>query len=294
MFCKNCGNELKENEKFCSNCGTAITEDDIKIENSSKVDETTSTSTNSTSTSTSTSSSKSNKNGLATASMILGIIAICFAFIPDISGITFILSVLSLVFVIVVFTRKKRNGKSIAGLVLSIIALLIIFVSGSDTSNTTLNKNSNTINRNSTNTTDTTNQTSKNSIKEFKLNEPIIVSRGSQEYTVTFEGIRETAERNQFSEITPNKVIFVDYNYENISFSEDVYVYDGYYKLLDDSGNVLDTYPVSDYTRNNKSVPIGGKSQGCDAYAIMTDTKTITLLYYDYGSKPLGKIVINL
>lgn len=51
---------------------------------------------------------------------------------------------------------------------------------------------------------------------------------------------------------------------------------------------------VSDDTRNAKAVPIGGKSTATDAYALMTDSKSITILYYDYHSKPLGKIEVNL
>ena len=152
-----------------------------------------------------------------------------------------------------------------------------------------LNKNKNTNANTSSNNTNTTSQ-----ITQMKLNEPYLISNSYGEYSVTFEGIRETLDRNQFSDITPKKVIFVDYSYENISCEEDVYVSEIKFKVLDDSGNVLSTYPVSDSTKNHSSVPIGGKSSGADAFAIMTDTKSITILYYDYGRKPLGKLVVNL
>ena len=169
----------------------------------------------------------------------------------------------------------------------------------SDTSTTTniseSNKNSNSsvLNQNSTNNTLNT-STSKSTIAEIKLNEPFVVTSRYGQYSITFEGVRETQDRNQFSDVNPNKVIFIDYNYENISSESDVYVSSISYRVMDDDGNVLDTYPVSDDTRRNNSVPMGGKSKGCDAFALMTDTKSITILYYDYGSKPLGKLVIQL
>lgn len=138
-------------------------------------------------------------------------------------------------------------------------------------------------------------QNTNNSIKEMKLNETYSIFRNDgSEYKIMFEGIRETYERNQFSELNPKKVIFVDYKYANISSETDIYISTMFYKIMDDEGNVLDTYPVSDDTRNAKAVPIGGKSTATDAYALMTDSKSITILYYDYHSKPLGKIEVNL
>jgi len=199
------------------------------------------------------------------------------------------------------------------GVGILIVAITVSFILGRiskeaefrDTITKALNSSTSTVNNTnsststSTNSSTTSNNTtktssSKTSIAEIKLNEPYIITNSYGEYSITFEGVRETQDRNQFSDVNPNKVIFVDYNYENISSETDVYVSSMSYKVMDDSGNVLDTYPVSDSTRNNNAVPMGGKSKGCDAFAIMTDTKTITILYYDYGSKPLGRLVVQL
>lgn len=157
-------------------------------------------------------------------------------------------------------------------------------------------KESTTSNKNTTDNfkTNSSNTTSKNTISEFELNERLIVSRSDGEYEITFEGVRETNDRNSFSDINPVKVIFIDYNYANISCEDDIFISSISYKVLDDNGNVLDTYPVSDDTRNNKSVPIGGKSKGCDAFAIMENTQKITILYYDYSNKPIGKLIVTL
>ena len=41
MHCTNCGNEIKENEKFCTNCGTKIitnlNNEDIKIDSEQEI-----------------------------------------------------------------------------------------------------------------------------------------------------------------------------------------------------------------------------------------------------------------
>lgn len=65
------------------------------------------------------------KSGFGTASLVLGIIAICFSFIPIISYIAFILGGLSLIFAIVSLIKRASKGMAIAGLILSIVALFM-------------------------------------------------------------------------------------------------------------------------------------------------------------------------
>lgn len=95
------------------------------------------------------------------------------------------------------------------------------------------------------------------------LNVPFTVETEYGNYNVTVEGVRLTDERNEYSEISANKVVFLDYNYENISYqsdsSFDLYISDYDFQVLDDEGNVLDTYPVTDYNRVPKKAPVGGK-----------------------------------
>jgi|GEM_PF-3614258 len=62
--------------------------------------------------------------GLATAGLVLGIIAIVFAFIPIINFISYILGSLALIFGIIAVI-KKSGGKAIAALVLGILSLTI-------------------------------------------------------------------------------------------------------------------------------------------------------------------------
>ena len=67
------------------------------------------------------------KKGLSTASMVLGIIAICLCFIPLLNYVSMILGVLSIIFGIIGIVKKTEKGKAIAGLVLGIISVIIVY-----------------------------------------------------------------------------------------------------------------------------------------------------------------------
>lgn len=67
---------------------------------------------------------KNRGDGLAVAGMVLGIIAIIFAFIPFVNFISYICGALALIFGIIEVI-KKSGGKAIAALVLGILSLVI-------------------------------------------------------------------------------------------------------------------------------------------------------------------------
>ncbi len=69
-----------------------------------------------------------NKSGLATASLVLGIIGIALSFIPIINNAAFVLGILALIFGIISLVKKSNKGKSIAGLILGILAIIITLV----------------------------------------------------------------------------------------------------------------------------------------------------------------------
>lgn len=115
-------------------------------------------------------------------------------------------------------------------------------------------------------------------------------------YEVTFEGARLTDERNPYSDIKPEKVFFLDYNYKNINCEDDVWVMDGIdFKVADGYGNMLSTYPVMDYSREQKPCPAGMKSVASEAYAITSDSNSIVIMACDRTTdKIIGKITIEL
>ena len=65
------------------------------------------------------------KSGLATAGMVLGIIAVLLSFIPIINNVAFVLGVLALIFGAIPLFKKKSVGKSIAGVVMGILSIAI-------------------------------------------------------------------------------------------------------------------------------------------------------------------------
>lgn len=66
-------------------------------------------------------------SGLATAAMVLGIIAIVGSWIPIINFISIILGVLALIFGVVSLIQKRGTGKAITGIVLGALTLIIGF-----------------------------------------------------------------------------------------------------------------------------------------------------------------------
>ena len=89
MNCSNCGTENKNDTKFCSNCGKELIV----------------------------------KEGLGTASLVIGIIAILFSFIFTLLNLA--LSFTGLVLGII---NKSKGGKKISGIILNIIAIVLSVV----------------------------------------------------------------------------------------------------------------------------------------------------------------------
>lgn len=133
--------------------------------------------------------------------------------------------------------------------------------------------------------------------KEMVLNAPFKVETDNGAFNITIEGTRETEERNEFSQKEVQKVVFLDYNYENISYDNgsgmDLFISDYDFQVLDDEGNVLDTYPVSDENRSSKETPVGGKCKSTVAFAIPTDSANLNVTF-NFLSKKWGKITVTI
>lgn len=67
------------------------------------------------------------RSGFGIASLVLGIIAIVFSFIPVISYISFILGILAIIFGIVSLCKGASKGLAIAGLIIAIIAVYMAY-----------------------------------------------------------------------------------------------------------------------------------------------------------------------
>lgn len=135
------------------------------------------------------------------------------------------------------------------------------------------------------------------SIKEMTLNTPFTVETENGNYNLTIEGARATDERNEFSEKEVKKVVFLDYSYENISFGEtsgeDLYIDEYAFQVLDDEGNVLDTYPIHDENRTAKNTPVGGKCKASATFGITTESENLNVTF-KRGNEKVAKIVVPI
>lgn len=80
------------------------------------------------------------------------------------------------------------------------------------------------------------------------------------QWNLTVNSVKETSERNQFSDKHPAAVYIVTYTYENVGFQDSTGLMDGLYLTLDDTivdsaGKMGYTYP--DDVENPKEVPVG-------------------------------------
>lgn len=134
-------------------------------------------------------------------------------------------------------------------------------------------------------------------IKGMTLNEPFNVQTEYGNYTLTIEGVKATDKRNQFSQKNVTKVVMLEYSYANVSFGkekgQDLLIGDTAFQVLDDEGNVLDTYPVSDENRVAKKAPVGGKSSGAVAYALTTNSSNLNVTFVR-GSEKVAKITVPI
>lgn len=131
-------------------------------------------------------------------------------------------------------------------------------------------------------------------LMKMELGKDYTITSNTGDYSINIEGIRFTNDRNQFSDKEAKHVIFLDFNYSNISETEETYVFDSHFKIIDEEGNILDTYPVSDDNRSSKKLPIGAKCNSSAAYAMTTSSKTLNVLFYDnmFG-EPVGQTTIE-
>lgn len=119
----------------------------------------------------------------------------------------------------------------------------------------------------------------------YGLNESVTVNTGTQEYTIKITGIKKTTERNQFSDIDPEEVFIIDYEYQNIS-GDSLYISDMDFKIIDEESEIGGSYPIS--CTYPQDVTEGVKCKAQMALYINNPSGNITLQYFDnmFNSKP--------
>lgn len=209
------------------------------------------------------------------ASLILGVLAflISFSIFKDVS---LILAVLGIVLGIIALVKKKSKGMSVAGIVLAIISFVILF-SGGDTKTIT-----------------TTSNNSGNDIKECKIGDTITIKNGTDEYTVQITGVKETDDRNEFSDKKPKQVFLIDYTYVCNKTEDGLYVSDMNFKIVDEQGEIGYTYPID--TKNPQSITAGTTCKAQMAFGVNNTSKKIKLQFFDnmFNGNPTAIYEIEL
>lgn len=106
-------------------------------------------------------------------------------------------------------------------------------------------------------------------------------------WSLTFNSVTTTDDRNQFSDKTPDQVVILDYSYESLGYSGqimDLYVSSSHFKIVDQNGNVASTYPAST-TKSPQETPVGAKCVGAqEAYGLDDESKKITVYVEMYDN----------
>lgn len=128
---------------------------------------------------------------------------------------------------------------------------------------------------------DTKNQ-NETSDKTKATAEPFLVSSENGDYKVTLEKLRITDKRNDDFKDEFQKVVFLDYTYENIGFGDDelsLVIEADAFELLDSNNNVLKAYPVSEENKIPQLISKGSKCSASSAYALNSDSKDLTISF---------------
>ena len=105
-------------------------------------------------------------------------------------------------------------------------------------------------------------------------------------WSLTFTSVTQTEERNQYSDKTPAQVIYLNYDYENIGYQndlQDLFIGSTSFQIIDSAGEIAETYPLTS-TTYPQQIPVGAKcvgAQECIALNNASDNIKIIVSLYD-------------
>lgn len=121
--------------------------------------------------------------------------------------------------------------------------------------------------------------------KAEKPEEEVVYTIGDRivfddDYALTIISVKETDERNEFSEKEVEQVLIIEYLYENLMSDDEIYISEMEFKLVDEGGNMMDTYPV-EAAHSPEYTPKGAKTLASFAVGTTSKSRKIDMHYYD-------------
>lgn len=227
-----------------------------------------------------------NKSGLATAGMVLGIIAIVGSWIPFLNVVSIVLGVLALIFSVIALVQKKSLGKAISGAVLgalSIIIAIAMIAAASKAIDDAVNSN----NSNSSESQDADTKT------EFNIGE----TASFDDKSITVTNIQRNYDTgNQFAQPESGKE-FVIVTVDIANNGETALDYNTFEFKMQDSNGVqqIESFTaLSEGKLNSGSLAKGGKVTGKLAYEVPKDDAGLKLLYQGLNFFDNKTITFNL
>ena len=206
------------------------------------------------------------KSGFATAGLVLGIIAICFSFIPLVSYVSFVLGALAIIFSIVALAKKASKGMAIAGLIVAVIAVYMAY-SMHKGLETAVNEISNAL------------DTSKSETLEYNQGDAATLGDGVIKVTKV-----EKSQGNDWDKPKSGKeFVIITVSIENKGKNKLSYnPYD--FKLQNSQGqqeSITFTTINSDTSLSSGELVAGGKVSGTIAFETTKGDKGLSLIYSD-------------
>lgn len=116
--------------------------------------------------------------------------------------------------------------------------------------------------------------------KALKMNEVYIHKDVYGEVRLKFLSATETEDRVEGSELNPNRVVILEYEYENVSRETDYNIDQSNFKLFDKANEPLKRYYFWGL-KSAKSIPAGSKNIAEQAYGLDHKDNYVELEFYD-------------
>ncbi len=138
-------------------------------------------------------------------------------------------------------------------------------------------------------TDDTAEQSAPRERIHYSMGDTVPVHTIYGDYEVTFTGVRETDERSEYADTDPDRVILIDYEYKNVSYTMDLdtyyndelYINSSDFNFYDANGRAMDDYYVS--VNSPHAVTPGHSTSGTMSLGLDNATDYIEVEISDYG-----------